>query len=75
MIEATEQEDKIKPGSMVTAITKGGLKKSCRFLERTELFVLAESLGGVESLIEHPAIMAHTSIPPKLTPTWASATA
>jgi cystathionine gamma-lyase len=35
-----------------------------RMLERTELFTLAESLGGVESLIEHPAIMTHASIPP-----------
>ena len=34
-------------------------------LERTELFTLAESLGGVESLIEHPAIMTHASIPPE----------
>ena len=52
-------------GGMVTAITKGGLKKCRRFLERTELFALAESLGGVESLIEHPAIMTHASIPPE----------
>ena len=65
MIEAAEQEDKIKPGGMVTAITKGGLEKCRRFLERTELFALAESLGGVESLIEHPAIMTHASIPPE----------
>ena len=65
MIEAAEQEEKIKPGGMVTANTKGGLEKSRHFLERTELFALAESLGGVESLIEHPAIMAYTSIPPK----------
>ena len=52
-------------GGMVTAITKGGLEKCRRFLERTELFALAESLGGVESLIEHPAIMTHASIPPE----------
>ena len=65
MIEAAEQEDKIKPGGMVTAITKGGLEKCRRFLERTELFALAKNLGGVESLIEHPAIMTHASIPPE----------
>ncbi|HLI11818.1 MAG TPA: cystathionine gamma-synthase [Alphaproteobacteria bacterium] len=50
-------------GGMVTAILKGGLEASRRFLERCELFALAESLGGVESLIEHPAIMTHASIP------------
>ncbi|MDP7546063.1 MAG: PLP-dependent transferase, partial [Alphaproteobacteria bacterium] len=53
-------------GGMVTAVLKGGLDKSRRFLERTELFSLAESLGGVESLIEHPAIMTHASIPPEI---------
>jgi len=53
-------------GGMVTAILEGGLKESRRFLERTELFALAESLGGVESLIEHPAIMTHASIPPEM---------
>jgi cystathionine gamma-lyase len=42
---------------------KGGLAETRRFLERCELFTLAESLGGVESLIEHPAIMTHASIP------------
>jgi cystathionine gamma-lyase len=50
-------------GGMVTAIIKGGLAPTRRFLERCELFALAESLGGVESLIEHPAIMTHSSIP------------
>ena len=50
-------------GGMVTAVLKGGLAASRRFLERCELFTLAESLGGVESLIEHPAIMTHASIP------------
>lgn len=53
-------------GGMVTAILHGGLEESRRFLERTELFALAESLGGVESLIEHPAIMTHASIPPEI---------
>jgi cystathionine gamma-lyase len=50
-------------GGMVTAVLKGGLKRSRRFLERCKLFTLAESLGGVESLIEHPAIMTHASLP------------
>jgi cystathionine gamma-lyase len=50
-------------GGMVTAVLKGGLEASRRFLERCELFALAESLGGVESLIEHPAIMTHASLP------------
>ena len=50
-------------GGMVTALIKGGLAASRRFLERCELFTLAESLGGVESLIEHPAIMTHASLP------------
>jgi cystathionine gamma-lyase len=50
-------------GGMVTAIIKGGLPASRRFLERCKLFTLAESLGGVESLIEHPAIMTHASLP------------
>lgn len=50
-------------GGMVTAVLEGGLDRARRFLERTRLFSLAESLGGVESLIEHPAIMTHASIP------------
>ena len=53
-------------GGMVTAVLKGGLDAATRFLERTRLFSLAESLGGVESLIEHPAIMTHASIPPEI---------
>jgi len=50
-------------GGIVTARIKGGLEPSRRFLERCQLFTLAESLGGVESLIEHPAIMTHASVP------------
>ncbi len=53
-------------GGMVTAILEGGLPAAKRFLERTELFALAESLGGVESLAEHPAIMTHASLPPEV---------
>jgi cystathionine gamma-lyase len=51
-------------GGMVTAILNLDLAGTRRVLERTRLFTLAESLGGVESLIEHPAIMTHASIPP-----------
>jgi cystathionine gamma-lyase len=50
-------------GGIITIEVKGGLKKATRMLERCELFALAESLGGVESLIEHPAIMTHASVP------------
>ena len=50
-------------GGIISAEVKGGLKKSRRMLERCQLFALAESLGGVESLIEHPAIMTHASVP------------
>ena len=53
-------------GGMVTAILKGSLDDTTRFLERCEIFALAESLGGVESLIEHPAIMTHASLPPEV---------
>ncbi len=49
-------------GGMITATLKGGLPAARNFLERVQLFSLAESLGGVESLIEHPAIMTHASI-------------
>ena len=51
------------PGGMITFFLKGGIEESRKFLERCRLFSLAESLGGVESLIEHPAIMTHASIP------------
>jgi cystathionine beta-lyase/cystathionine gamma-synthase len=50
-------------GGMVSAIVKGGEKAALAFLERCRIFTLAESLGGVESLIEHPAIMTHASVP------------
>ncbi|KTD26278.1 PLP-dependent transferase [Legionella israelensis] len=52
-------------GGMISLVIKGGLDEAKRFLSRCELFTLAESLGGVESLIEHPAIMTHASIPPE----------
>lgn len=50
-------------GGMITIWLKGGLDQARTFLEHCELFALAESLGGVESLIEHPAIMTHASVP------------
>ncbi|HEY3777450.1 MAG TPA: PLP-dependent aspartate aminotransferase family protein [Rhizomicrobium sp.] len=53
-------------GGIVTVILKRDLAGTRRFLERCRLFTLAESLGGVESLIEHPAIMTHASLPPEL---------
>jgi cystathionine beta-lyase/cystathionine gamma-synthase len=51
-------------GGMIAADLKGTLDDARRFLERCRLFALAESLGGVESLIEHPALMTHGSVPP-----------
>lgn len=50
-------------GGMITFYLKGGINESRTFLEKVKIFALAESLGGVESLIEHPAIMTHASIP------------
>lgn len=50
-------------GGMITFFIKGGLAEARAFLEKVKIFTLAESLGGVESLIEHPAIMTHASIP------------
>src|SRR6185295_3506550 len=50
-------------GGMVSMLVKGSLDDTRRFLERCRIFALAESLGGVESLIEHPAIMTHASVP------------
>jgi cystathionine gamma-lyase len=52
-------------GGIITAELKRDLAGTKRFLERTRLFTLAESLGAVESLIEHPAIMTHATIPPE----------
>jgi cystathionine gamma-lyase len=50
-------------GGMITFFLKGGITESRRFLENVHIFALAESLGGVESLVDHPAIMTHASIP------------
>ena len=48
---------------MITFMIRGGIEGARSFLEELKLFTLAESLGGVESLIEHPALMTHASIP------------
>ncbi|MBV8742572.1 MAG: PLP-dependent transferase [Sinobacteraceae bacterium] len=53
-------------GGIVTAVLRGGLEDTRHMLERCRLFALAESLGGVESLIEHPGLMTHASLPPAL---------
>lgn len=53
-------------GGMITFFVKGGLDESRKLLEKVKVFTLAESLGGVESLIEHPAIMTHASVPAHL---------
>jgi cystathionine gamma-lyase len=50
-------------GGMITFHLEGGLSQARSFLENVKIFSLAESLGGVESLIEHPAIMTHASVP------------
>lgn len=52
-------------GGMISFHLKGGLEAARRFLETCRIFACAESLGGVESLIEHPAIMTHASVPPE----------
>jgi cystathionine gamma-lyase len=52
-------------GGMLTFVIKGGLPAARTFLRNLRLFTCAESLGGVESLIEHPAIMTHASVPPE----------
>lgn len=53
-------------GGMITFVLKGGLPAAKKLLETVKLFACAESLGGVESLIEHPAIMTHASVPKEL---------
>lgn len=50
-------------GGMITFFIEGGIQESRKFLENVKIFALAESLGGVESLVDHPAIMTHASIP------------
>ncbi len=53
-------------GGMISCVLKGNEAQTCRFLSACHVFTLAESLGGVESLIEHPAIMTHAAIPKEM---------
>lgn len=53
-------------GGMITFFIKGDVEVARKFLERLTLWTLAESLGGVESLVDHPAIMTHASVPPEI---------
>jgi len=59
-------DGKVAGGGMITCILRGGLDASRTFLEKLQIFALAESLGGVESLVEHPGIMTHASVAPEL---------
>ena len=52
-------------GGMISILVRGGFDAARRMMERCKLFALAESLGGVESLVNHPAIMTHASVPPE----------
>jgi cystathionine beta-lyase/cystathionine gamma-synthase len=54
------------PGGMISFEIDGGLTRAQRMLEKLTIFACAESLGGVESLAEHPASMTHASIPPEI---------
>ena len=53
-------------GGMISVVVKGGLKNASQFMQNLKLFALAESLGGVESLVNHPAIMTHASVPKEI---------
>lgn len=63
---ALAKQQMLGMGGMITFYIKGGLPAARKFLETVNVFALAESLGGVESLIEHPAIMTHASVPPEV---------
>jgi cystathionine gamma-lyase len=52
-------------GGIISVVVKGGFESAKRLCENTRLFTLAESLGGVESLVNHPAVMTHASVPPE----------
>ena len=62
--ELAKRQMAIGGSGIVTFFLKGALPEARHFLERLEVFTLAESLGGVESLVDHPAIMTHASVPP-----------
>jgi cystathionine beta-lyase/cystathionine gamma-synthase len=63
---ALAQRQMSAPGGMISFVVRGGISAARRLLETVKIFVCAESLGGVESLIEHPALMTHGSIPPEI---------
>ncbi len=63
--ELAKKQMKTGYGGMITIVVEGGLERATKFLKTTRVFTLAESLGGIESLIEHPAIMTHATIPPE----------
>ena len=63
---ALAQRQMRTPGGMLAFVIRGGLPAATAFLESLRVFACAESLGGVESLIEHPAIMTHASVPPEV---------
>jgi cystathionine beta-lyase/cystathionine gamma-synthase len=60
---ALAQRQQFGFGGMLSFVLQGGLGSARSMLSRLRVFTLAESLGGVESLIEHPAIMTHASMP------------
>lgn len=60
---ALSQKQSSGPGAMLSFYIKGGLKQADKFLRSLKIFTLAESLGGVESLAEHPGVMTHGSVP------------
>jgi cystathionine gamma-lyase len=62
---AIAKEQMLGMGGMITFFIKGGIDNARAFLENVNLFALAESLGGVESLVDHPATMTHASVPPE----------
>ncbi|MGH8177634.1 MAG: trans-sulfuration enzyme family protein [Steroidobacter sp.] len=62
--ELAKRQMKNGYSGIVTFFVKGGLAEARHFLERCEIFTIAESLGGVESLVDHPGLMTHASIPP-----------
>jgi cystathionine gamma-lyase len=62
---AIAKEQMLGMGGMITFFIKGGISNARCFLENVQLFALAESLGGVESLVDHPATMTHASVPPE----------
>jgi cystathionine gamma-lyase len=57
------KEQMLGMGGMITFYIKGGLTEARSFLENVMFFLLQKVLGGVESLVEHPAIMTHASVP------------